>query len=289
MLQGAIVAAVTPLRPGGASLDEDAFDPLVTFLAERGMDGVLTCGSTGEGILLTVDERKRATELFLSARPAGFQVAVHAGAQTTNDTVELARHAREIGADAVAVIAPPYFPLDPEELFEHFRAAADASAPLPFYLYEFAARSGYAIPLPVVGRLRDAVPSLAGLKVSDRSLQEFVPYLIEGLDVFAGFEPLVMAGMEQGAVGAVSGLASAFPEIISALVHEPSREAHEKTELLRGRLGPIPFNSALKAVLVGRGVPINEDVRAPLRGLTDAERAVVLEAARAVGVLDASS
>lgn len=289
MLHGAIVAAVTPLRQGGASLDEDAFTPLVTFLADRGMDGVLTCGSTGEGILLTVDERKRATELFLTARPAGFQVAVHAGAQTTDDTVQLAGHAQEVGADAVAVIAPPYFPLDPEELFEHFRAAGDACAPLPFYLYEFAARSGYAIPVSVVERLRDVVPNLAGLKVSDRSLQEFVPYLIEGLDVFAGFEPMVMSGMEQGAIGAVSGLASAFPEIVSALVHQRSREAHEKTELLRGRLARLPFNSALKAVLAGRGVPIHEDVRAPLRGLTDDERAVALEAARAVGLLDASS
>jgi len=288
MLRGAIAATATPFTPGGASLDEEAFAPLVAFLAEGGMDGILTCGSTGEGILLSVAERKRATELFLAARPAELQIAVHAGAQTTADTVALAGHARDIGADAVAVIGPPYFPLGEQELFEHFRAAAEACAPLPFYLYEFAARSGYAIPIPVVERLRGAVSNLAGLKVSDRSFEEFARYLIEGLDVFAGFEPLVLAGMQHGAVGAVSGLATAFPEIVAALVHEPSQRAHDQVELLRERLGGIPFNSALKAVLGARGVPVQEYVRAPLRGLTDPERSVVQEAARAVGALEGS-
>lgn len=285
MLRGAIAAAVTPLADGGASLDEGAFAPLVGFLAEGGIDGILTCGTTGEGILLSIDERERATELFLAARLPGLQIAVHAGAQTTADTVALARHARDVGADAVAVIAPPYFPLGERELFEHFRAAAGACTPLPFYLYEFERRSGYAIPISAVEKLRDAVPNLAGLKVSDAPFEKLAPYLIEGLDVFIGFEPLVLAGMEHGAVGAVSGLATAFPEIVAVLTHEPSPEAHERVELLRERLARVPFHAALKAVLGARGVPVREDVRAPLRGLTDPERSVALEAARTVGAL----
>ena len=285
MLRGAIAAAVTPLSDGGASLDEEAFAPLVAFLAAGGVDGILTCGTTGEGILLSVDERKRATELFLTARPEELQVAVHAGAQTTSDTVRLARHALEVGADAVAVIAPPYFPLGEQELFSHFRAAAEACAPLPFYIYEFARRSGYAIPIVVIQRLRDAVRNLAGLKVSDAPFEKVEPYLIEGLDVFIGFEPLVLAGMEHGAAGAVSGLAAAFPETIAALVHERSTDAHHRVELLRDRLGTLPFHAALKVVLGARGVPVREDVRAPLRGLTYPERSAVLEAARNVGAL----
>src|SRR5207245_1628201 len=84
----------------------------------------------------------------LATRPAAFQVAVHAGAQTTADTVALAAHALEAGADAVAVIAPPYFPLDDEELFRHLRAASGACDPVPFYVYAFAGRSGYPVPVP---------------------------------------------------------------------------------------------------------------------------------------------
>ena len=78
-LRGAIAAAITPLRDGGRHLDTEAFPPLVRFLAEGGIDGLLACGTTGEGVLLTVDERRRITELFLESRPEGFQIAVHAG------------------------------------------------------------------------------------------------------------------------------------------------------------------------------------------------------------------
>src|SRR5438045_9177272 len=109
MLKGALAAAVTPLAGGGDTLDEDPFDPLVAFLAAGGVDGLLALGTTGEGILLAAAERRRAADLFLAARPAEFAVAVHCGAQTTRPTAELAAHAADAGADAVAVIAPPYF------------------------------------------------------------------------------------------------------------------------------------------------------------------------------------
>jgi len=283
MLRGALAASVTPLRDGGASLDEDAFEPLVAFLAAGGLDGILACGTTGEGILLSVDERRRAVELFLAARPEGFAVAVHCGAQTTADTVALARHAAEAGADAVAVIGPPYYAFDSDSLLPHFRSAAEACAPLPFYLYEFAARSGYAIPIPMIERLREAAPNLAGLKVSDRPFEKVEPYLIEGLDVFIGSEPLVLQGLERGAVGTVSGLAAAFPEVVAALAHEGSAEAHRIVVMLRDRLNRVPFHAALKVVLAARGVPVGEDVRAPLRTLTEEERS------EALGVLDAVS
>src|SRR5260370_33804187 len=103
---------------------------------------------------------------FSDAAGGRIQVAVHAGAQPTHDTVARATEAAEDGATAVAVTAPRYFALDEDELFTHFAAAAAACAPTPFYLYEFAARSGYAIPLAVIERLRERAPNLAGMKVS---------------------------------------------------------------------------------------------------------------------------
>ena len=281
MLHGAIAASVTPLTDGGSALDDDAVGSLVEFLATGGVDGLLVCGTTGEGILLSLQERKRAAELFVAARPPGFAVAAHCGAQTTADTVALAQHAAAAGADAVAVIAPPYFQLDELSLVAHFRAAADACAPLPFYVYEFAARSGYAIPVTAIERLRDAAPNLAGLKVSDAPFGRVEPYLLDGLDVFIGSEPLVLQGLERGAVGAVSGLATAFPELIAALVHERSPQAHPAVVKIREVLDRIPFHAALKAIVAERGVPVREDVRAPLRPLNDEERN------RAVGLLAA--
>src|SRR4029434_1234353 len=116
MLKGALAAAVTPLRDGGEALDEEAFAPYLGYLADGGLDGILALGTTGEGILLSEDERKRAAELFVSAAVAAFDVEVHCGAQTTAQTVTLAVHAPKIGADAVAVIGPPYYALDERAL-----------------------------------------------------------------------------------------------------------------------------------------------------------------------------
>jgi dihydrodipicolinate synthase/N-acetylneuraminate lyase len=275
-LHGAIAASVTPMKDGGRTLDTMAFAPLTAFLVEGGVDGVLACGTTGEGVLLSVTERRTVTELFLDNRPEGFQVAVHAGAQTTADTVALAAHAVDVGADAVAVIAPPYFPLDQEELLRHLRSAANAADPLAFYVYEFAGRSGYAIPPSVVERLRAEAPNVVGMKVSDSPFEAVRPYLGLGLDVFVGSEPLALEGMANGAVGCVSGLAAAFPEITAALVHDRSDEAHRRVKTLRDRLTGLPFHAALKEVLVARDVLLRADVRPPLRGLTEEERAAVL-------------
>jgi dihydrodipicolinate synthase/N-acetylneuraminate lyase len=271
-LPGAIAAAVTPLRDGGRSLDEESVGPLVRSLADGGMDGVLTCGTTGEGVLLTVDERRRMTELCLEARPEGFAIAVHAGAQTTHDTIALASHALDAGADAVAVIAPPYFRLDERELSAHFSSAAAACDPLPFYVYEFIGRSGYPVPVPVIERLRDEAPNLAGLKVSDTPFEMVKPYLIDGLDVFIGFEPLVLDGLAAGAVGAVSGLASAWPEVVAELVHEGSEAACARVIELRDRLDGIGLPAAAKQLLTDRGILQHAAVRAPLRPLSDEER-----------------
>jgi dihydrodipicolinate synthase/N-acetylneuraminate lyase len=271
MIRGAFAAALTPLRDGGTALDEEAVEPYVTFLAEGGVDGILALGTTGEGMVLTVGERRRAAELFLAAADGRLDIAVHAGAQTTADTAARAAHAAEAGAAGVAVIAPPYYPLDGLALEAHLAAAAEACAPLPFYVYEFAARSGYEVPVEVVERLRERLPNLRGLKVSDKPWEKVEPYMLDGLDVFIGAEALVARGLAAGAAGAVSGLASVYPEVVAALVHEPSQERSDEAERLRASLDRFPFQAAAKAVAGRRGVPIRPDVRPPLRRLTDAE------------------
>ncbi len=275
MLRGAIAAALTPLAGGGAAIDEEAIPPYVDFLASHGLDGILALGTTGEGVLFDLDERRRVAELFKEAAGTRLQVAVHCGAQTTADTTTLAEHAATIGADAVAVIAPPYFALDADELLLHFAAAAHACAPVPFYVYEFAARSGYAVPLDVLTRLRDEAPNLAGLKVSDTPWEKFSPYLIEGLDIFVGPEALVPQGFAGGAVGAVSGLAGCFPDAVVPLVRDPTPEAGERVGALRAAMQRLPFHAASKTVLGLRAVPVRAGVRPPLRGLNDDELAEV--------------
>lgn len=272
-LHGALAAAVTPLRD--ERLDPGAVEPYVDFLVGHGIDGVLALGTTGEGVMFPPLQRMDIAQAFLDSAAGRIQVAVHAGAQTTRDTVALAEHAAAAGADAVAVIAPPYFALDEAELLAHFETAARACAPVPFYLYEFEARSGYAIPPAVIERLRERAPNLAGMKVSDSPWERLEPYLVEGLDVFVGAEGLLARGLAAGAVGAVSGLASCFPDAVAPLVRTPTPELGERAAALRAALQRFPFHAAAKTALGFRGVPVSPEVRAPLRALTDDERGEV--------------
>jgi dihydrodipicolinate synthase/N-acetylneuraminate lyase len=271
-LRGALAASITPLRDLGSELDDDAIGQLCDFYVESGLDGILALGTAGEGILLRVDERRRVADLFLQAADHRLQVAVHCGAQTTRDTIALAAHAAEVGADAVVVIGPPYFRLDEQAQYAHFFAAAAACAPLPFYVYEFAATTGYPIAPAVLERLRDAADNVVGLKVSDTPFDAFEKYLLPGFDIFVGPEALIADGMARGALGAVSALASALPREVVAVVRDPAPEGAARLGELRAFVERFPRQAALKRLLALQGVPVREDVRAPLRVLTAAER-----------------
>ena len=267
-----IAAALTPLRDDGSSLDLDGFAPYHAFLRDGGVDGVLLLGTTGEGILLSLDERKAA----ITASVGGpLPVLAHCGAQTTADTTALAAYAAEAGVEAVAVIAPPYYLFDEHELLAHFTAAARACAPVPFYVYELEKASGYSIPVRVVERLREVTGNVAGMKVSDAPFEKVQPYLLEGLDILIGAEALIGQGLAAGAAGAVSGLASAFPEVVVDAVRSGDSSA---AGALRATVERFPRLAALKEVVGARGIPLRPDVRAPLRRLRDDERAELFAA-----------
>jgi len=282
-ISGTVAAAATPLRDGGERLDEEAFAPLLEFYSASGLDGLLVLGTTGEGILLEREQRERVAELAIAGATA-LRVIVHCGAQTTAETSFLAAHAAEAGAHAVAVIAPPYYAFGAEELLEHFAAAAAACAPLPFYLYEYADRSGYTVPVVVVEKLRERAPNLVGMKVSDAPFARVEPYLATGLDVFIGMESVFREGLDKGAVGAVSGVAAAFPEVVSALVRDPTAARAALVESLSAALSEDSFQSSVKAALGFRGLPVRPDVRAPLRPLpADATERLRTELQRLLG------
>jgi 4-hydroxy-tetrahydrodipicolinate synthase len=115
------------------------------------------------------------------------------------------------------------------------------------------------------------------MKVSDAPFAKVQPYMLEGLDIFIGAESLIGEGLAAGAAGAVSGLAAAFPElVVEAVRTSDSTRAGE----VRRVIERYPRHAASKAVVAARGVPIREDVRPPLRGLTSAERAELLAAVR---------
>jgi dihydrodipicolinate synthase/N-acetylneuraminate lyase len=266
-----LAASVTPLRSGGEGVDVGCIQPLVDFYAGTRLDGLLVLGTTGEGVLLSGAERRAAAAAFINCASNRLDVVVHCGAQSTRDTAALAAHAAECSAAGVAVIAPPYYAFDERSLVTHFSEAAAACAPLPFFVYEFAARSGYAVPLAVVHRLRESASNFTGLKVSDATFEQVRKYLLDGLDVYIGAEELIHEGMTHGAAGAVSGLAAALPECVIDAVRTGTAASAATAGALRKRLQRFPFHSALKRLLAMRGVPISADVSAPLHDLDAGE------------------
>ncbi len=270
----ALAAAVTPFT-SDEHVDAAAIAGLVAFYAARGIDGLLILGTTGEGVLLSAAERRAVAEEFLRCAHQQVPVLVHCGAQSTRDTVALADHAAGHGAAGVAVIAPPYFALDERSIEQHFVTAAKACDPVPFYVYEFAARSGYAVPLAVVERLREVAPNFAGLKVSDTPFEHVQPYLLAGLDVFIGAEELIAAGLAAGAAGTVSGLAAALPEPTVRAVRSGSPQDSATAGRVRATMQRFPFHAALKNILRWRGVLITPSVRTPLRALDPGELATL--------------
>jgi dihydrodipicolinate synthase/N-acetylneuraminate lyase len=110
------------------------------------------------------------------------------------------------------------------------------------------------------------------MKVSDAPFDRFEPYMVEGLDVLVGPEALIVKGLERGAVGAVSGLATAFPAVVARLVTTRDSALGDRVASLRAEIQRLPVPGALKAALGLQGVSVREDVRAPLRPVTDEER-----------------
>jgi dihydrodipicolinate synthase/N-acetylneuraminate lyase len=276
MARPLLAASVTPLRDEGDTLDVDAIAPLVRHLEEGGVDGIFCLGTTGEGVQLDHHERVRAaTEFRVACRGT---LIVHCGAQTTKETAALAEHAATIGADGAAVIPPPYYPLGEDELVEHFVTAADACAPLPFYLYAFTARSGYPLTPAVIARVVERTSNVAGLKVSESPYESVSPYLSLGLKAFIGQEPLLPEAIADGAHGSVSGLASAFPADVRRVLDDPTEEHAARLRELRDALGATSFIPALKWVLHRRGLPVRPDVRRPLQPVSGelAERLATL-------------
>src|ERR1700721_1324255 len=100
-VRGTLAAAVTPLVGAGGTIDEDGIAAVVEFYVQAGLDGILALGTTGEGILFSLDERRDAADAFIGAAHHRLSVIVHCGAQTTHDTVLLAEHAASVGAAGV--------------------------------------------------------------------------------------------------------------------------------------------------------------------------------------------
>lgn len=236
-LKGVVVPLLTPFDEQGR-VDEQALERLVEFLIEAGVHSLNPCGTTGEGLLLDMTERRRVAERTVSAARGRIPVLVQTGAPTTEATIALTRHAREIGAAAANIVSPFYYRYDEAALVQHYVAVADSVPELPIYLYNIPQLTGNALTVTIVTEIARRCPNVIGLKDSSGSLLQIIDMVAVSnnhFQVAIGADGLILSGLSAGVQAAISGNANVFPRSSSicsnssgaviGLVPRPSRRA----------------------------------------------------------------
>lgn len=207
--QGILPALVTPFDTEGR-FAEAAFERLMERVYGAAIDGVYVCGSTGEGLLQTVEQRKRVTEAAVKYSPRGKQVIVHTGAHLTRDALALTRHAAECGATAVSSL-PPVGPYSFEEVRAYYAALA-GEAGIPLLIYYFPAISAAIASLGQILELC-ALPNVVGLKFTDHDFYKLSRLRKAGAVVFNGYDEVLAAGLLMGASGGIGTFYNLVPEL----------------------------------------------------------------------------
>lgn len=237
-----VVALLTPFGQDG-EVDATALAAHVDWLVAAGVDGLMPCGTTGEGPLLGDDEVVRVVEATLEAAAGRARVLAHVGRADTRSTVRLAEKARALGVDAVSAVVPYYYGLSDREVLEHFRAVLRAAGDLSVYAYAIPERSGNELSMDVVRTL--AAEGLRGVKDSTKSFERHLEYLACGVEVLIGTDAFVLDAFRAGAAGCVSALANVRPDLLVALRDGGGGPVQEEIGRLRGAL---PMRALKQAV-----------------------------------------
>ncbi len=208
-IEGLIDAPFTPFLPGG-DINLAPIPAYADMLVRNGLRGVFINGSSGEGYMLTAEERILLAEAWMSAAPSGFKVMVHVGSCCVRESQRLAAHAQSIGAWGIGAMAPPFPKINRvEELVRYCEEIASAAPRLPFYFYHIPAFNGAYLPMVELLRAVDGrIPNFAGIKYTFESIYEYNQCRLYGggrFDMLHGQDetllPQLAMGGAQGGIG----------------------------------------------------------------------------------------
>jgi len=271
-LNGIIVPMVTPFDDDG-NIDTNAVAPLVEYLVAAGVAGLFPSGTTGEGFLLTGDERRQLAEAVIAAAAGRVPVIVHTGTPTTAETLALTQHAQAAGAQAVAILPPYVYQHSDEALKRHYLTVAQQVPDLPIFLYNFPAISHNTLSTALILALRAEAPNIVGMKDSSGSLEALTQVVAAtkgDFNAINGGDGQALMALAMGFDGCVSGNANVVPELMVALYQavtagdlSAARPLQQQLNQVRAILGDGGNLSLFKGMLARRGVPVG-DVRPPL-------------------------
>jgi len=244
---------------------------LTRFLLDKGVSGLYVGGSTGEGLIQSVEERKRMLEAVMEEARGQAVVIAHIGAANTRDSVELARHAERAGADALSSVAPFYYRVSDKAVKQHWNAMID-STELPFIIYHIPSTTGFHLSASVLQEMKQN-PKVIGVKITTSSTYELQQFKAVGGDrfvVFNGPDEQYLAGRMMGANAGIGGTYGVMPELFVALERQIRAGKLEEALSLQVRINEIitrmlelPIYGALKELIKRRGIDCG-GVRAPL-------------------------
>jgi 4-hydroxy-tetrahydrodipicolinate synthase len=275
MLQGSMVAIVTPFRNG--KVDEETLRNLIDWHIASGTQGIIPCGTTGESPTLSYDEHKRVVELTVKHVANRIPVVAGAGSNSTREALELADHARAVGADAILVITPYYNKPTQKGLYQHFRTVAEG-VKLPLVIYNVPGRTGVNIASETVAEL-SKIRNITAIKEASGSVEKVTEILsLCKITVLSGEDALNFPIMAVGGRGAISVTANVVPDRVSALCEaalkgdmETGRALHyelyELNKAMFYETNPMPVKTALSLMK-----KITWEIRSPLCEMQDATR-----------------
>ncbi|MDQ3667853.1 MAG: 4-hydroxy-tetrahydrodipicolinate synthase [Acidobacteriota bacterium] len=280
-LRGAATALVTPFTGSGA-IDEERFHALIEYQLASGVRLLVPCGTTGESATMTEAEDQRVIKLTVDAVQGRARVIAGTGSNATASAIEWSTAARDLGVDAVLVVAPYYNKPTQEGLYAHFRSVAEAVNHLPVVIYNVPGRTGCNIAAATTLRLAHEVENIVAIKEASGDLAQIMAILRgrpEHFRVLSGDDAVTLPLIALGAEGLISVASNEAPAFISRMVDLALAGDWREARALHYKLLPLmeanfieSSPGPVKAALALMGV-IEENFRLPLVPVQEATRA----------------
>lgn len=286
-LYGVVIPLITPLTEED-KIDTESLEHLTEYCIEGGLHCLYPCGTTGEMMYLSVEERKLVAQTVVRKAAGRVPVFVHVGAWNQADTIELARHAVEIGADGIGVVTPAFYKISDKGLVDYFTAVA-SSVPddFPVYLYGIKQNAVNDINPGVCEAIAGQCVNVIGVKYSYPDMtriQDLMTVRNGEFDVLVGPDHLLTAVCAAGGKGTVSGNAMCIREHYKALWDAIEREDYKlatklqrRTNILNSIMCEINNIAAYKVILKRQGVIRTTNMRRPMENMSKEQENELLE------------
>ncbi|GHT28918.1 N-acetylneuraminate lyase [Planctomycetales bacterium] len=222
-IQGFVAATFTPFNKSG-ELQLEAIPRYVDYLVQSGMSGLYVCGTNGEGVSMSVEERKQTAEAFFTASAGRIPVIAQIGANSLKDSCELAAHAQSAGIPYISANAPSYFTINSTEVLADYMTQIAAAAPkTPFYYYHIP-RFTSVVPdmTKFLQKMESQCPNFFGIKYSDPAVflyQEALEYKNGKYSILWGCDEMFLSALAVGSQGAVGSTYPLIPQVYHTLLN----------------------------------------------------------------------